>query len=61
MFYSILGVNEDEDNVENLDDGKRMEIAIYAAKDLSKADTFGQSDPFCIVKFNDREIGMFYF
>jgi hypothetical protein len=35
----------------------KMEVKVHSARNLAKADTFGLSDPFCIVKFNEREIG----
>lgn len=34
-----------------------FEITICSAENLSRADTFGLSDPFCIIKFDGAEIG----
>ena len=34
-----------------------FELTICSAENLSRADTFGLSDPFCIVKFDGVEIG----
>ena len=39
------------------DDMKDMEFSVLAAFGLGKADKFGKSDPFCIVKWNGVEIG----
>ena len=34
-----------------------FEITLCGAENLSRADTFGLSDPFCIIKFDGAEIG----
>jgi hypothetical protein len=36
---------------------KDMEITILAASGLAKADTFGSSDPYCVLRWIDTEIG----
>ncbi|CAE7486903.1 Rasa4, partial [Symbiodinium microadriaticum] len=39
------------------DDMKDVEFSVLAASGLGKADKFGKSDPFCVVKWNGVEIG----
>jgi len=36
---------------------RRVILDIHAARGLAKADLFGKSDPFCIVKWNNKEVG----
>lgn len=39
------------------DDMKELELSVLAGSNLAKANTFGLSDPFCIVKWDGVEIG----
>merc|ERR1712196_75623 len=34
-----------------------LNLKIFEARGLAKADLLGQSDPICIVKWNDKEVG----
>jgi Ca2+-dependent lipid-binding protein len=45
------------DCVRLLDAPPTLTLQIHDARGLAKADLFGQSDPFCIVKWQGREVG----
>ena len=46
-----------DDDKQLNEDMIKMQVRVHSASNLAKADTFGLSDPFVIVRFNDREIG----
>ena len=46
-----------DDIVQPLEAGAKLKVSIVSASDLAKADTFGKSDPMCVVYFMDEEVG----
>ena len=53
--------NLGHDEIQMKDEAKRLPLFLTArildAKDLAKADTFGKSDPYCRIFWNNKEAG----
>ena len=44
-------------NDQEVSDQRYLDVRIFNAKNIGKADYFGKSDPYCIVRWNGEEIG----